>query len=412
MDGLQSNSVEFVTKAPTLSPTTYQYFLSNQVIETDVETIPEESEGSKFMVFVGLGVAALWCCLTGISLAYLYRVRARMNEENELKELLSQEKVNPLDAKKEENANDVNDRWKENSLSNEPDVENQDAVSESSILTDSMRDEDVDTNAEILSSDATKNSEPLRPSTGSKKSDKKPLKTGSSIRKLDLRGLRDSGSKVMSLAADKITASKGNRPKLVTMRSTSLRTGLGNLPPPKKISRRASDVGAHPTFERTVIVNQEQSHSQEKPVTNEMAGTRSANVQSGLGPQAPKMIATRRSSDNGYDPSPERQSAWSVVSRRSSDNGSSPANGKDNAPSITSSKKDSRSRSNLAGTRAGTARTGLVRHAPTKTSRRASFDGCSPSYSIMQGGTRRNAPKNDSRRSSDNSGIPSAEFRR
>jgi len=444
MDGIQSNSVDFVTKAPTLSPTTYQFFLSNQVIETDVETVPEESEGSKFMVFVGLGVAALWCCLTGISLTYLYKVRARMNEENELKELLSQEKVNPLDTKKEENTKDVNDQWRENGLSNEPDMENQDVVSKSSTLTDSMRDDDADVNAELLSSAASRNGDKLRPSTGSKSNDKKNLKKGSSIRKLDLSGLRDSGSKVISLAGNKITASKGNRPKLVTMRSTSLRTSLGNLPPPKKISRRTSDVGARPTFERTVVVNQKQSHSREQPVTSKVsrrssdngyypsdngkeeissalsirvqptrpntAGTRFANVQSGLGPQAPKMIATRRSSDDGYDPSPERQSAGSVVSRRFSDNGSSPANGKDNAPSITSSKRDSRSRPNIAGMRPGTARTGLVRPTPTKTSRRASFDGINPSYSSMQGGARRNAPK--TRRSSDNGCIPSAEFRR
>lgn len=418
MDGIQSHSVEFVTKAPTLSPTTYQYFVSNQVIQTDVETAPEESEGSNFMVFVGLGVAALWCCLTGISLAYLFRVRARMNEENELKQLLSQEKVNPLDAKKEDTDEDVNDQWKENSLSIEPDVENQDAVSESSNLTDSIRDDSI-TQAEL----PLKKNETLRPFTKSKNCHNKPLQKVSSIRKMDIRRLRDSGSKVMSIAADKIIASKDNRPKLVTMRSTSLRTGLRN--PPRPISSRASDVGARPTFDRA---NPTQSQDLEQRSSSDVSrrssdsgcypshndkeensiassrrvqtkrGTRSRSVESDLARPSSKMIAARRSSDNGYDPSAGSLSARSAVSRRSSDNGSYPSHGQDNVSLNTSSKMDSKSRPNTAGTRARNARTDLARPAPTKTTRRASFDGSRPSKFSIQGTTRCNAPNNLSRR--------------
>lgn len=50
-----------------------------------------------FGVFVGLGVGFLWCCLTGISVAYLLSARGEMEEQRDMENLLKAEKANPID---------------------------------------------------------------------------------------------------------------------------------------------------------------------------------------------------------------------------------------------------------------------------------------------------------------------------
>lgn len=73
MDGIQSFQVDELTDAPTQSPTSYEHYLASQAALN--ATFVEEEEGSGglgFMVLVGLAIGALWCCLTAITISFLY----------------------------------------------------------------------------------------------------------------------------------------------------------------------------------------------------------------------------------------------------------------------------------------------------------------------------------------------------
>lgn len=96
MDGVNSYVIEQVTNPPTLRPTTLQEYLNNQQVLTTVEVLEESEEGTGIMVFVGVGIGVLWCCLTVASIAYLMRRRAELQEQHNMEDLLRQEKANPL----------------------------------------------------------------------------------------------------------------------------------------------------------------------------------------------------------------------------------------------------------------------------------------------------------------------------
>jgi len=98
MDGLESKMIERVTKAPTLSPTTYEAFLANQAVsESEEGVVIEEKEELGFGVLIGFVVGSIWCLLTACSVAYLYKARSEMTEEKDLEDLMKQEKANPLE---------------------------------------------------------------------------------------------------------------------------------------------------------------------------------------------------------------------------------------------------------------------------------------------------------------------------
>lgn len=91
MDGVESRAIEYVTDAPTLRPTDQN---PEEVSITTDDTDSEESVG--IMLFVGLGVGFLWCFLTIVSVFYLMRRRVQMQEDNDMGDLLRQEKINPM----------------------------------------------------------------------------------------------------------------------------------------------------------------------------------------------------------------------------------------------------------------------------------------------------------------------------
>lgn len=96
MDNIDSIAIDSVTIPPTESPITQAQALEDAIIATE---IPEEAPtGTSFGVFVGVGVAALWCCLTAISVTYVLKMRGEMEEMKDMEELLAQEKqVKPTD---------------------------------------------------------------------------------------------------------------------------------------------------------------------------------------------------------------------------------------------------------------------------------------------------------------------------
>ncbi|KAL7542699.1 hypothetical protein ACHAXR_012004 [Thalassiosira sp. AJA248-18] len=93
MDGIQSHSIDYVTDPPTLRPTTQQQYLDNQELSMDADVTEESEEGVGMMVFVGIAIAVLWCCLTIVSISYLMKRRAEMRGEHDMDDLLRQEKV-------------------------------------------------------------------------------------------------------------------------------------------------------------------------------------------------------------------------------------------------------------------------------------------------------------------------------
>jgi len=95
MDNIDSTAIDSVTIPPTESPITQAQALEDAIIATE---IPEEAPtGTSFGVFVGVGVAALWCCLTAISVTYVLKMRGEMEEMKDMEELLAQEKqVKPI----------------------------------------------------------------------------------------------------------------------------------------------------------------------------------------------------------------------------------------------------------------------------------------------------------------------------
>ena len=90
MDNIETTAIDSVTIPPTVSPITQAQALEDAIIATDVSE--EAPTGSNFAVFVGVGVAALWCCLTAISVTYVLKKRGEMEEMKDMEKLLAQEK--------------------------------------------------------------------------------------------------------------------------------------------------------------------------------------------------------------------------------------------------------------------------------------------------------------------------------
>lgn len=94
IDDVNSIAVDTVTNPPTKAPVTQAQLMELDEI-TDLSVVSEDDpSGSNFAVYVGVGVAALWCCLTAISITYVLKMRGEMEEMHEMEDLLSlQEKV-------------------------------------------------------------------------------------------------------------------------------------------------------------------------------------------------------------------------------------------------------------------------------------------------------------------------------
>ena len=93
MDDIYSIAVDTVTNPPTQAPVTQAQLMELDEI-TDLSVVSEDDpSGSNFAVYVGVGVAALWCCLTAISITYVLKMRGEMEEMHEMEDLLAQEKV-------------------------------------------------------------------------------------------------------------------------------------------------------------------------------------------------------------------------------------------------------------------------------------------------------------------------------
>ena len=137
-DGIFSRTLDEdkLTNAPTLSPTTMSYRLAMEAAREAalLEDLEEEEDAGigigkqhSFVimllasllqchsifscrhityftsllllhsgVYVGLGVGFIWCCLTGISVAYLMGARGEMEEQRDMENLLKAEKNDPL----------------------------------------------------------------------------------------------------------------------------------------------------------------------------------------------------------------------------------------------------------------------------------------------------------------------------
>ena len=128
IDGVDSRTIDELTKAPTVSPTTRAYYEAVQA-EKESEGLDADGEneddsgagiGEYYValfnnslpnkhgrsldclvftaVYVGLGIGFLWCCLTGISVAYLLNARGEMDEQRDMENLLRAERQGfPLD---------------------------------------------------------------------------------------------------------------------------------------------------------------------------------------------------------------------------------------------------------------------------------------------------------------------------
>jgi hypothetical protein len=90
MDSIDSVAIEGVTIPPTQSPITQAQALEEATIASEISE--EAPSGNNFAVFVGVGVAALWCCLTAISVTYVLKMRGEMEEMRDMENLLAQEK--------------------------------------------------------------------------------------------------------------------------------------------------------------------------------------------------------------------------------------------------------------------------------------------------------------------------------
>ncbi len=89
MDDIDSFAIDSVTMPPTESPITQAQALENAIIATEISE--ETPTGTNFAVFVGAGVATLWCCLTAISITYVLKKRGEMEEMKDMEDLLAQE---------------------------------------------------------------------------------------------------------------------------------------------------------------------------------------------------------------------------------------------------------------------------------------------------------------------------------
>jgi hypothetical protein len=119
MDDIYSIAVDTVTNPPTQAPVTQAQLMELDEI-TDLSVVSEDdSSGSNFAVYVGVGVAALWCCLTAISITYVLKMRGEMEEMHEMEDLLAQEKV----SSKPVMMGADSDTWKKKSNSTNEDEE-------------------------------------------------------------------------------------------------------------------------------------------------------------------------------------------------------------------------------------------------------------------------------------------------
>jgi hypothetical protein len=119
MDDIYSIAVDTVTNPPTQSPVTQAQLMELDEI-TDLSVVSEDDpSGSNFAVYVGVGVAALWCCLTAISITYVLKMRGEMEEMHEMEDLLAQEKV----SSKPVMMGADSDTWKKKSNSTNEDEE-------------------------------------------------------------------------------------------------------------------------------------------------------------------------------------------------------------------------------------------------------------------------------------------------
>lgn len=92
MDSITSHSIDYVTDPPTLQPTVVQPEVTPLSAEDNVS-----ADQPNIIIFVGVGVAIIWCVLTVCGLLYLTRRRAAMRRDHAMNELLRQETVNPME---------------------------------------------------------------------------------------------------------------------------------------------------------------------------------------------------------------------------------------------------------------------------------------------------------------------------
>jgi hypothetical protein len=90
MDNIDTIAIDSVTNPPTVSPITQAQALEGAIIATDVSE--EAPPSSNFAAVVGVSIAALWCCLTVISVTYVLKRRGEMEEMKDMENLLAQEK--------------------------------------------------------------------------------------------------------------------------------------------------------------------------------------------------------------------------------------------------------------------------------------------------------------------------------
>jgi len=114
MDSIDSTAIEGVTFPPTESPITQAQTLAEATTATEISE--EISTRNNFAVFVGVGVAALWCCLTAISVTHVLKMRGQMEEMHDMENLLAQEKAKPIMA-------DESEGWKKKPRSAKEDEE-------------------------------------------------------------------------------------------------------------------------------------------------------------------------------------------------------------------------------------------------------------------------------------------------
>lgn len=94
MNKIDSTAIDSITIPPTQSPITQAQALEEDIV---TDTLEEAPTGSNFGLFVGVGVAALWCCLTAVSVTYVLKMRGEMEEMHDIRDLLAHEKkANPI----------------------------------------------------------------------------------------------------------------------------------------------------------------------------------------------------------------------------------------------------------------------------------------------------------------------------
>ena len=316
MDQIQSMSIEDLTKPPTLAPTTYAYWLANQDNDELEETALEEPEVNTFMIGVGLGVGAIWCCLTAITLTFLYKARSAMNEDKDMEDLLRQEKANPLEAKGSVGENTDESDGEANPMEGDeedPKMDDGDA-SVNSHLTDSVGDVDEwEDNNKRRGSVSSK----LRASTVSKAS----LKSSMSKPMSRINSFRSSGTSSVGMRKS-MTGSVGMRKSMtgsVGMHKSGNRKSVTSkaarsmsLAPQKNSIQLDEDykpprrVSSQPEFKgdfRSSVKGPRNSFAPQNRVAGRKTRTQSVIVKSGAAPAA----QPRRSSDFGEEPNKTRR---------------------------------------------------------------------------------------------------------